>query len=159
MSGNFGSLIARIETCLRAMPNGCVMWTGKLNNNGYGLVSVKGKWRLSHRVIYSLRNGPIPAGKVIMHKCDTPACCNTDHLKIGVQKDNVRDAIKKRRMTHIGRLHRGKPECLRGHPFSKENTVFYRGGRICRECRRKRMREWARKSRAKNKILNTTLVD
>lgn len=28
-----------------------------------------------------------------------------------------------------------KPVCLRGHAFTDENTRWYRGGRVCRQCR------------------------
>lgn len=33
----------------------------------------------------------------VLHKCDTPACVNWDHLFLGTQLDNVLDAIKKQR--------------------------------------------------------------
>jgi len=32
------------------------------------------------------------------HACDNPACCNPAHLREGTQKDNVQDAITRRRM-------------------------------------------------------------
>lgn len=35
-----------------------------------------------------------------------------------------------------------KTHCTRGHPFSEENTRYYGGKRICRECGRIRMQLW-----------------
>ena len=46
---------------------------------------------------------------------------------------------------------RGKGKCLKGHAFTKENTILKtRNGyveRQCRECKRATQREWARKRR------------
>ena len=32
-----------------------------------------------------------------MHRCDLRCCVNPDHLQLGTRKDNVMDAVKKRR--------------------------------------------------------------
>lgn len=46
-----------------------------------------GNWRTStgeainaHRMAWILTNGAIPAGLFVLHRCDTPACVNPDHL-------------------------------------------------------------------------------
>jgi hypothetical protein len=53
---------------------------------------------LTHRLAWEIKNGEIPNGLFVLHKCDNPACCNTDHLFLGTQKDNMQDALKKGRM-------------------------------------------------------------
>jgi hypothetical protein len=91
--------------------DGCWIWQAQLNNKGYGCFtyySQKRKRRSSsmyaHRLAWILTNGPIPKGQNVLHKCDTPACVNPDHLFLGTQRDNVRDCISKGRFNPYGGL-------------------------------------------------------
>jgi hypothetical protein len=65
----------------------------------------------AHRVAWILKNQrPIPPGKSVLHKCDTSRCANPDHLFLGTQQDNVRDAmakgIQERSISALRRWHR-----------------------------------------------------
>jgi len=81
-------------------PNsGCWLWFGGVDENGYGRVKAPVKTR-SHRMAYIWNVGPIPDGMVIMHKCDTPACVNHNHLRLGTNLDNIADRHAKGRTTH-----------------------------------------------------------
>jgi hypothetical protein len=75
---------------------GCILWTGT-TNYGYGILNAFGKMMKAHRVAWIMRYGPIPDGLCICHKCDVPACINTDHLFLGTYADNTRDMIRKGR--------------------------------------------------------------
>ena len=77
--------------------DGCWLWTGARINDGYGLLKRSGKTILAHRFSYELAHGPVPAGLVVMHKCDTPACVRPDHLKPGTNLENSRDMAAKGR--------------------------------------------------------------
>lgn len=78
-------------------PNsGCWLWIGGLQGKGYGSMCAHGAVS-AHRASYIEFKGPIPAGRVVCHKCDTPACVNPDHLWLGTIKDNNRDCIAKGR--------------------------------------------------------------
>lgn len=82
----------RLELKTRMLENGCIEWTGAVSSSGYGTTTVCGKHALVHRLAWELVHGHIAAGMVICHKCDNPVCVNVDHLFIGTQRDNVRDA-------------------------------------------------------------------
>lgn len=87
-------------------PEGCWLFDGAREVNGYGyLVNPLNdgpKYITAHRVAWILKNGPIPEGMVVMHKCDIRACCNPDHLRLGTHADNAQDTINKGRNSSQG---------------------------------------------------------
>ena len=76
---------------------GCWIWLGCVDGWGYGQAGVNGKRKQAHRYSYELAHGPIPAGMVVMHSCDTAACVNPSHLSIGTHADNQADMRSKGR--------------------------------------------------------------
>lgn len=73
----------------------CWLWTGSRNHRGYGSVGLGGKRsELAHRVSWSIAFGAIPARALVLHKthCTSKACVRPDHLYLGDQKQNMRDA-------------------------------------------------------------------
>lgn len=75
----------------------CLIWNGAKAGNGYGVTSHKGRQVYVHRLEAEKRFGPIPAGMVVAHTCDTPACHNPDHLVICTQRQNLADMKTKGR--------------------------------------------------------------
>lgn len=75
----------------------CRLWHWKHNSDGYGVLRYSGKQFLAHRMMWQAFNGPIPRGYLVLHKCDTPACFNLNHLFLGTYSDNNRDRAKKNR--------------------------------------------------------------
>lgn len=89
----------------------CWLWTGSVNNRGYGHTSWNGRLIYVHRLAYLAWIGAIPEGAVVCHRCDVPACFRPDHLFLGSQVDNMRDSVAKRRnaaVTHPERVARGE---------------------------------------------------
>lgn len=90
--------IERLKIRSETTENGCIVFTGSRNLFGHGEISYKGKRFRAHRLSYMVNIGPIPEGMVVCHKCDNPPCINPDHLFIGSQADNLKDARQKGRM-------------------------------------------------------------
>jgi hypothetical protein len=79
----------------------CWVWTGPTIRDGYGRLSVGLRPQrhhvLAHRLSWQLHFGPIPEGKLVLHRCDNPPCVRPDHLFLGTDLDNKRDCIQKGR--------------------------------------------------------------
>lgn len=77
---------------------GCLIWMGPVSKRtGYGHMVIKAQAKMPHRVAWEVANGPIPAGMMVLHRCDVRTCINPEHLFLGTHKDNMRDMAAKRR--------------------------------------------------------------
>jgi hypothetical protein len=95
----------------------CWVWTACVDKMGYGRFYVAGKKRdHPHRISWAMKNGPIPKGMFVLHKCDNPPCVNPDHLILGTHLENMQDRDRKGR----GIKGRKKPTIS---PETKE-TIF-----------------------------------
>jgi hypothetical protein len=94
--------VDRFRSKVAAEPeeDGCVMYLGGWNCDGYGIFWLDGKQVQAHRVAWTLQHGPIPDGLHVLHKCDNRYCVNIDHLFLGTAQDNVNDMIAKGRDTY-----------------------------------------------------------
>lgn len=119
--------------------SGCWIWMKGISNDGYPVISAPDKTRRAHRVSYEVFNGSFDKSLMVCHRCDVPSCVNPDHLFLGTNGDNMRDAVAKGRHRN---QHTGKTHCSNGHEFNEKNTRIYhkRVGwqRICRECEKNR---------------------
>lgn len=98
----YSGITPDVERRLRSKvspPNGsgCMLWTGCVNNAGYGIISVNRRARLAHRVAFMIKNGDIAPWMAVCHRCDNPPCCNPDHLFVGSSMENTADMFKKGR--------------------------------------------------------------
>jgi len=83
----------------------CWLWTAAKNAMGYGVIG-KGPCNsgnvLAHRASWIIHNGAIPDGSCVLHKCDTPACVNPNHMWLGTRPENNADMARKGRRRAIG---------------------------------------------------------
>jgi HNH endonuclease len=94
-------------------PNsGCVLWTGRLNQSGYGNISVAllgTRQTPAHRFSWIVEHGFVPVTDIcVCHRCDTRPCVNPLHLFLGTRGDNARDMVQKGRQNNGREQHLSK---------------------------------------------------
>lgn len=84
---------AKVET---AETDACWRWNGAKGSAGYGNFWLDG-YVNAHTAAVLLDGRRVPAGSVVMHRCDNHACVNPRHLKVGNELANQRDSVRKGR--------------------------------------------------------------
>lgn len=119
---------------------GCWLYTGLINQSGYGLVGVGPRgagMQRAHRATYEHFVGAVPDGLDLDHLCRVRRCCNPFHLEPVTRAVNIQRGLRKTEQTH----------CVQGHEFTPENTKQTAKQRICLACSRARSRDYMRRKR------------
>lgn len=85
-------------TRTRLMENGCLEWTGPVNEDGYGRIRAGDGYSrkvMCHRIAWEMLHGEIPEGMKVLHDCDNPPCLC--HLHLGTVADNNREKVERGR--------------------------------------------------------------
>lgn len=94
----------------------CWEWTGANDGQkGYGVFWLYGERIKAHRASYILHCGEIPKDKIISQSCDNPCCVNPYHLSATTRSENLKDAVRKGRMS---------PPRLSGHKNGNSKRVI-----------------------------------
>lgn len=75
----------------------CWLWVGNINDTGYGRLEIRNQLYRANRISYRLAYGPFDWTLQVLHKCDNPVCVRPDHLFLGTDEDNQKDAVSKGR--------------------------------------------------------------
>lgn len=132
-------------------PGECWPWEGSMGRFGYGSAWIGGRRFPAHVAVYRLLGNEIPVGLHLDHRCHIPSecslsetcphrrCVNPSHLLPVTPKENIL------RSNGRGAKNAAKTHCPQGHEYTPENTYYVppKGLRVCRECDRRKAREFA----------------
>lgn len=99
---NAQKVASLLNKALIGNENQCWPWTAARSKNGYGKVGARTYGQgYAHRAMYALTVGVIPRGLQVNHHCDNRLCINPAHLYLGTQKENMADAIRRKRFKPV----------------------------------------------------------
>ena len=102
---------------------GCWLWQGKLDDDGYPLLS---NGRRALRVVYESEHGGIADGLELDHVCRRRSCVR--HLEPVTREENERRKSWRKRSK--------RRMCVAGHDLALNAMITPEGGKICRICER-----------------------
>jgi hypothetical protein len=130
----------------------CHLWTGNRDESGYGLFyyhDETGKLRRTraHRWLLGHRRGRLLTREVVgredgCHHCDNPPCVNEDHLYVGTRKQNIADAVARRRLWQQQVTH--CPKC--GTEYTYNPSGKHRRCKVCEKASQHKTRTEDRKT-------------
>lgn len=131
--------------------NGCMVYTGHINDDGYGRFRLGKNLVMAHRFSYETFMGPIPEDMTIDHGCFNRSCVAPAHLEPTTAYENKKRGTS---FTHWS----DRDTCVNGHEYTTENTRIdkrkvtrsfgetYTTVRVCRQCQKDaKQRAWEKR--------------
>lgn len=147
---SFRKSLARLDSVLARCEDidGCWVWAGGKDRQGYAVVHVGGTTKRGHRWVWEQFVGEIPNGLVLDHLCRNTSCVNPEHLDpVTVRVNTIRGRVPLVAGENGRRANLAKTHCPAGHPYAGNNIIRNGVRRNCRECGRSRSRaHWRRKN-------------
>jgi hypothetical protein len=76
--------------------DGCWVWQGGKDRNGYGKFSWRAVDYYAHRWAFIVFVNGLPGDEVLHHTCRNPSCVNPMHLETMSNADNVAEGNRRR---------------------------------------------------------------
>lgn len=70
-------------------PDACWLWTGSLDDDGYGKAGYQGEMWAPHQLSWVFSGMLKPSGLEIDHRCRTRDCCNPAHMRLSTREGNA----------------------------------------------------------------------
>lgn len=87
----------RLQQKFTVAPSGCWEWNSPRPDNRANTFLYQGTVQIAYRASWKIRNGAIPDGLCVLHRCDNGLCVNPEHLFLGTHMDNRNDMLSKGR--------------------------------------------------------------
>lgn len=94
-----GSLAERMAALTGPpLDNGCMEWLGRKEQNGYGVLDIRGKGpRLAHRLAMEQKqNVALDDFVAVHHMCANRACVNREHLQVVLPHENTAEMLERK---------------------------------------------------------------
>lgn len=102
-SEDWAGLRQALRARTRKSPDGCWVWTGRINPSGYGVVPLGSQRQASaHRLMATAKYGKPLGSQPIHHKCANRDCVNPDHLEPVTHAANMAEMLA--RSTYLSRI-------------------------------------------------------
>lgn len=123
--------------------NGCLEFNPNGRTKRYGTFYDGHQKMSAHRFVFIDTIGKIPDRMFVCHTCDNKQCVSPEHLYLGTNHDNQKDAVE--RGQHRTNPHNAKKTgCPYGHSYDNINS---RGDRVCTICLYHRAKEYQQRRR------------
>jgi len=91
------SIKERLMDRIKIDKNGCWIWQGTIDKDGYGKIQYIKKGYRANRLSYMIFKGEIPKGMLVLHSCHNPKCINPKCLHLGNNDLNMKEMVESNR--------------------------------------------------------------
>lgn len=93
--------IDRFQSFIGPGPGDCLNWLG-FTQSGYGRIRMNGGQYIATRLAYFIAYKVDPGQLMVCHECNNPLCVNHEHLYLGTNSENIKQAFLDGRNNHRG---------------------------------------------------------